>query len=471
MSKMKFVQQVIVGCLLLFGIGFVLAQSGESQWSVDPAESLRVTELGGDQATPKVIPAANGNFYVAWFSNPDTQNYNVMMQHYDAAGNALWDENGLVISDNPSDSWITDYILTIDEESNAIIIFQDIRIGTNNLFAYKISPDGEFLWGEDGIVLSNNELFEVPSATTVSTTDDLTVAWFRDSEPSTIVMQKIATDGTLLWEENGLTVIEGTTTSPYIVSGGEDEIIVVYGVNSQSSTQVVSLYAQKLDRDGNPVWNESLPILLSENIPIFITPSLESDGQGGVFVGWNTTEGKSFVQHLDEDGNTLWGESGTSVANSDMNFQFRPVLGYSPVTQELFVIWNETGFDQSARGVNGQKISADGERMWGDSGINFVELNSASLSSITMNTTAENLAIFYLTQGGEVDDTEVRGVWVDRDGVMLNNNPIVISNTPSQKRNMSMAEIGDQHWVTVWSDGTVGTNDIFMQDVTTSSSE
>ena len=67
-----------------------------SHWNQEPTQNLRVSNLGGDQAIPKIVATANGDFYVTWFSNPNGQNYDVRMQRYDANGNALWQQNGIL---------------------------------------------------------------------------------------------------------------------------------------------------------------------------------------------------------------------------------------------------------------------------------------------------------------------------------------------------------------------------------------
>ncbi len=438
-----------------------------SQWNIDPFEHLRVTELGGDQAIPKVVGASNGDFYVAWFSNPDAQNYNVRLQRFDAGGNAQWEENGIVISDHPSRSWIADFILTIDDEDNAIVIFQDVRTGSSNMFVYKTSPSGEFLWGEDGIALSNNEFNEIPAPMALLTPDSLTVGWLRSDDsgtPSALVLQKLSVDGTPLWADDGVEVIDRAATLPIMVSSDGDQTIVAYGVEVES-TQVTSLYVQKVDGDGNAVWSE--PTLLSEEMPIYILPSIVSDERGGAFVGWHTINLESYVQHIDGDGNASWTKAGARVADSGANKQFNPIINYDAETQELFAFWTETDPGQTVGGVYGQKLSADGTWLWADGGVKIVEPHPEPLTSLTVRPMDENFALFYL-QGGVMGDALVLAQRIDRDGNVIDVNPAGISYTQGNKQAMSVAEIGEQHWVAVWSAGMAESEegtDLYIQDV------
>jgi len=44
----------------------------------------------------------------------ESSNYNLRLQRLDRDGNALWPDDGIIVSDEPQDSWLTDYDLTVD---------------------------------------------------------------------------------------------------------------------------------------------------------------------------------------------------------------------------------------------------------------------------------------------------------------------------------------------------------------------
>jgi hypothetical protein len=75
-------------------------------------------------------------------------------------------------------SWLTDWDMTVDQDNYAILTFQDIRnAGNNNVYAYRISPDGSFVWGPDGLELSNTTDFDVSPKVTVTSARNAVVAW------------------------------------------------------------------------------------------------------------------------------------------------------------------------------------------------------------------------------------------------------------------------------------------------------
>ena len=115
-----------------------------SQWSTDPSVNNPINTLSGEQAIPKIATCSNGDTYIASFSN-ESGNYNVRMQRLNAQGVAQWITDGILISDNPQDSWLTDWDMTADNANHAILVFPDIRNGGANVVAYRISPAGSFV--------------------------------------------------------------------------------------------------------------------------------------------------------------------------------------------------------------------------------------------------------------------------------------------------------------------------------------
>jgi len=97
-----------------------------AQWIDDPAINNTVCDLSGEQAIPKVVTSSTGDTYIGWFSN-DSGNYDVRLQRLNSQGNEMWDHNGILVSDNPAMTWLTDWDMTVDDDNNAILVFQDIR--------------------------------------------------------------------------------------------------------------------------------------------------------------------------------------------------------------------------------------------------------------------------------------------------------------------------------------------------------
>lgn len=72
------------------------------------------------------------------------------------------------------------------------------------------------------------------------------------------------------------------------------------------------LYVQKLDSNGNTIWAANgIPVTEEGFSSQFISP----DGQGGMIAAWCVSKGlfsseKAYVQRISADGNLMWGEEG-----------------------------------------------------------------------------------------------------------------------------------------------------------------
>ncbi len=451
-----------------------------SQWNPDPAQNIHVTNLGGDQAIPRIVTGDNGDFYVAWFSNPPgRENYDVRMQRYDAQGNVQWEENGRLISDNKSNTWISDYVFTKDNDGNLILAFQDMRDGSSNLYAYKFSPDGEPLWGKDGLRLTDTENLSAPFPSSVVTPDSVTLIWGNVTDDSLkLTLQKLTADGEKLWGDDGL-IVPGQETESFIqgaiVPGNDDEIIVVYGIEEESRLQTMSIYAQKLDAEGNSIWNDGKPVLIHDSVPFYILPNVVSDEAGGAYIAWHTTDLKGFVQHLAVDGQPLMPEGGAPLVAPGADLQLAPRMQFAPEKEALFIFWSDADSQQYETGLGGQKMSPTGELLWGDNGRTYVERSRTELSLITPRLTGENIVLFYghgetTGDGKDMPGVRLKAQLIDENGETVWPQPAILSAAMSSKSKLEVAAIGEREWVAVWSEKGENGRDILMQNLLVSES-
>ncbi len=200
-----------------------------AQYSSNPAENLRLSSSAGEQALPKTAVCPDGSMYVSWFSSEDG-NYNVRLQRLDANGNQLWAPGGLLVSDQPQMTWLTDYSLTADPAGYAVVVFQDIRNTDNNVVAYRVSPAGEMMWGDNGLMLSNSDAFDVNPQVCATEAGNIVFAWPSQGTTNVVIMQKVSPAGDLLWGDNGLTLSSTgiSYTFPFLHPANGDHVFLIW---------------------------------------------------------------------------------------------------------------------------------------------------------------------------------------------------------------------------------------------------
>jgi len=188
-----------------------------------------------------------------------------------------------------------------------LLLFKMLEQEAIIFFAYRISPDGDFLWGNDGIQLSNTTAFNASPKVTVTNIGNIVIAWLADD---VIIRQKISPEGELLWGDNGITLAGSNTYSwPQLLPVGNDEVIMKYFEDIGTFPAISrSVYAQKLGTNGANLWLQAAVISNAGGISAWtqIFPFI-NDGNDGFYIAWhddrdNNMLASIFVNHIGSNG-------------------------------------------------------------------------------------------------------------------------------------------------------------------------
>ncbi|MGB4205460.1 MAG: dockerin type I repeat-containing protein [Bacteroidales bacterium] len=437
-----------------------------AQWSNNPYENTAISIDPGEQSLPKTVMHPSGITYVSWYSI-ENGNYNVRLQKFDIYGVKQWAEEGLLVSDHQSMTWLTDWDLAVDNDACAIITFQDIRNGDNNIYAYRISPDGTFLWGPDGIALSNNPDFEASPVVTVTSLNNYVFAWTRDN---TIMVQKLNSEGIKQWGEYGIQ-LQGTETFtwPFIVPSDDDGIIMSFFKQTGPIwAPVKNVYAQRFSADGQLMWGDGIAISNNAGIPTYVKTKIISDKNGGAFIVWHRDNGSyfdSYVQHVNGAGTLGFPANGLAVSLSSGTHQIDPVIAYNHNTEELFVAWREQSFNQSNRGISAQKISLNGTRLWGDMGVVVEPMQLGEKSGLNIVVDGNETIISHI-DSPPGDNYIVNASKLSNSGELVwEGGHVPVSLIPSLKMHNDATEFFNGQFVVVWADHRNGNYDVYAQNI------
>lgn len=455
--------------VLLFVTGLFLPFDSEAQWSTNPAMNNVICNLSGEQAIPKIATCPNGDTYIGYFSN-EAGNYNVRLQRLDAQGNILWAPNGILISSHPQETWLTDWDMTCDASNHAILAFNDIRTGNTNVVAYRISPAGAFVWGADGLLLSNTTAFNAAPKVVSTASGNCVFAWSADNS---IILQKINPAGTLQWGPAGILLSSvNRLTWPQLLPVGVDDVILKYFSDSGPvNAPTRHVFAQRYSATGTAVWGSAATISTAGGISAWtqIFPFI-NDGSDGFYIAWhddrdNNQRASVFVQHISATGSVLFTANGVEASNLSSMNHYYPKLALPTGSTDVFVYWNEMNALQSNWGLFGQKIDASGAVQWGSGGMTFIPVSATNVYPLEARKSVSDMILVYEEYTNAIDGM-IKAMRISPSGTMLwTPAQKDICTVSSQKVHAVVNEFGNNQWIATWEDDRSGTSDIYAQNI------
>lgn len=417
-------KNLIVTLFLFFGM-----LSAYGQWIEN--QGIPIVTEGTSIYDNKTVVGKDGTTYFLGYcpnlkeaeDEYDTDNvvYEYRLQAIDKNGVRKFGDLGLLISDYPNRSYcvVNDYIY-LDKEGNIIVVVFDARAheyeDLMGAYAYKISPEGEKLWGEDGVLLGNGRDLVAAMRMVELTDGSIVFAWMRShGQLLAIDLQRITAKGERQWEPTEVGLNDETVTYqyPYLVDAGMNQFILVYAKGGAQD-----LYARKMDFDGTSVWSEDTRIYRGGwgSIPLWTILDVKPSGDGGVILGWNddrsmTNIETAYMSYVTKDGEI--GFSGASD-NGDVKLNYSEFRNFNckvmadPAGDGFLAFWRETSEGQSWQRMVMQKVSKEGELLYGDEGVMIADFEETNFgyNSIQPGNEGE-AALFYMRQNAGYGDVDV----------------------------------------------------------------
>jgi len=451
----------------------LLTAPAAAQWPSDPGANLAIADRTSEQVIPKIASAPDNGTYVGWFDLA-AGSYDVYLQRLNAAGVEQWPHNGILVSDHPQNTSLVDWDLIADSAGNCVLVFADIRgAGDLDVQAYKIAPDGTFLWGANGITLSVSTDYEPAPRVTEASDGDLVFVWPRwpDGGGGKIMMQRLAPDGTLRYPAP-LPIAGDPNEQPAfaaIVAADAGSVIVSWVRDVTTFMSSRHVRARKFAPDGSPLWPAHVNVFDAVSVPIAYTPKLEPDGTGGALVLWHRSQSNlynSLLQHLSASGAELFPHNGVEVATTAM-YHIDPALAYRRATGECFIFWNERNSNQSQWGIYAQKITAAGARAWGNAGLELQPVNTIYKSYPRCVQIGDGAAVFYYEEPtGQFNRDRLLAIRIDTNGALVwPTTPLVVSSYLSSKARIPLTIDAAGVTKIVWEDDRNGNPDVYGQNV------
>lgn len=467
--------------------------AAQAQWCSDSAENLLVWSSDASSVYSELEMGADGTSWLL-VNYPGEDGVAVKVYAVDSTGMMLLGEEGLIVSTHPNRSWINfNKCLFVDRDNNAIVLVNDTRYspadtvitttspygmtyyqsgifgagsGLTSYTAYKISPQGEMLWGEDGISIDGGATHTLTCGIHTAQLDDgsYVFAWSRANGNAMVIdMSRVSADGHLLWQPGEVSLADPDMKvdyrDAYLVNAGFNQVILVY---TRGSAQ--DLYARRIDFDGSSVWSEDTRIYRSGwgSIPIWTILDVQPSGDGGVIVSWNddrymTGFESAYLSYVKPNGELAFSEGTDGLKIGYSGYRALTVkCAYEPSDDSFIACWRECSSGQSYYRMVAQRVSKSGELLWGENGVELEPYENTTYAYNTVQVGNEGqVAFFYMRQKAAFGDVDAyvrvldvksgNPVWEDAGYIFT------ACDTPTEKSKLlSTPMCNKSFWVTAW---------------------
>ncbi|GIV43831.1 MAG: hypothetical protein KatS3mg035_0954 [Bacteroidia bacterium] len=192
--------------------------------------------------------------------------------------------------------------------------------GVFSLYGQKVNKEGKLLWATDGLLLTQSKLPQNHPQILTDEEGNLIVVWEEGESPNIdIYAQKFDTLGKNLWRQPlNLTPKEGDQIKPQLLKNHKNQFFVFWE-EEQKGFSGKDIYAQSFNENGRLLWDlEGIPIVkeknIQQNFQVVFDPGYD------LIVLWEDfRSGKVwelYAQKINFQGEKLWDSSGVNILNN-----------------------------------------------------------------------------------------------------------------------------------------------------------
>ena len=441
-------------------VALMIALPASAQWSANPKENTELTTHL--YWNTEVQSTSDGGFYLLGVG-PDG-NINLVtpvLYYFDKNGVNAWGDSVKFKTDSTLTWTKVMSHLYVDKDDNAIVIHEmlcdgDIARGQEKYVVWKVDKTGKQLWGEDGVDLHEGECpqdqFTAAIRVTQMEAGNYIFCWMGDQT----VLQNVSADGKTQWG-SGKRIETGAY--PHVVDAGDGDVMIVY--------ELSGLNVRRVDFEGNTIWDvKAYGGQLNPQIPswTYVNVLPIDDPQGrGVLIGYYGFIGDEFhpyISYVKADGTHAFpdADAGLRLNYSD-HWGLAPALAYDKDNKVIYAVFQERqAGSQFTQRVVVQKISEEGELLWGNEGKELIPLKerTTGYQAVAMGPDGTVMFGFMENMGNGIaanDPIAVRAAYMNPDGGFVWEDHVKdVCSFKSVKYNLELLPYREDQWIFTWED-------------------
>jgi hypothetical protein len=338
-------------------------------WSPDPARLCLGTAQG--VATTMISDGAGGAF-VLWVDNRMGDG-DIFAQHFVTRDSIApgWPSDGIPVCMARGSQYRVAAVT--DGRGDLIAAWQDYRAGgSGDIYAQRISVDGELAWQEDGVPVCADPAEQTAPALAPDGSGGVLLVWQdRRSGVPQLYVERLTDAGMPAEGDTAggrpLVACPSAQTNPALVADGENGAIVVWQERNSTSS---SLRALRVTAAGTVAagWPpEGVVLSSASETPRW--PATASDGAHGALIAWCQESGGSRIlltQRVAAVGTLPWGPNGVALTSGGGQVSFPAIVADS--SSGAIVAWEDCR-DGVQTDLYAQRVSGSGAVLWAAGGV------------------------------------------------------------------------------------------------------
>ncbi len=363
----------------------VAIATANAQWVINGLPPCAKT---GAQQAPAIASDGAGGAIIAW-GDASNGAYDIVASRITPAGNTVWCATICAAAGdqiNPA--------IIADGAGGAIIVWEDGRNATGDIFAQVVDGSGKSAWTGNGVAVCTATGTQAHPVIASNGAGGAIIAWDDTRSGSAdIYAARYDSDGKRAWATNGVALCTAANNQdgPSIASDGAGGAIVVWHDERVSSLQA-DIYARRVNASGTPLWTADGVIVCnagaSQNVPKIV-----SDGAGGAIVVWQDrriSHTDIWAQRTDGAGNMLWAANGVVLCGS-LGDQYDPILIADGAGGGI-ATWRDMRNGLSNADIYARRVNASGTALWTADGVAVCTASGHQVAP-TLTTDGSNGAI------------------------------------------------------------------------------
>ncbi|MHA1385476.1 MAG: hypothetical protein ACTSR3_17110 [Candidatus Helarchaeota archaeon] len=397
------------------------------------------------QYKPELCSDGAGGAIIVWEDDRNS-NYDIFAQRIASNGSTLWIINGTSICSDSSNQYLPQ--ICSDGNGGAIIVWEDYRGSSSDIYAQRINATGHVQWTNNGVAICTVSSNQYKPQICEDGNGGAVITWY-DTD---IYAQRIDSNGQIKWTSGGIPICDDVSSQgyPQICNVGQGNFVIAWhdyrdgGINA-------NIYAQMVDLYGNVQWtDDGIPICTSPYNQF--QPHLCQDGNGGAIIVWkdlrNGANYDIYTQRVDKNGNLKWENNGTPICVLSYT-QSSPVI-CSDGLGGAVISWDDgRGSDWN---IYAQRINSSGSIQWTLNGIGVCVLSEIqSNSAICGNNYGGATIVWEDYRTGT--DYDIYLQILDWNGTeMLAHNGVALCNATDEQQSPKICSDQEGNAIIVWQD-------------------